>query len=80
LKSVIAAAPITLKSDCRIDAFGFCLYAALLVHALIELKLRRAMAARSIAALPLYPEERPCSNGLPGPRAARTTLTKRRHP
>jgi transposase len=60
LKSVIAAAPITLKSDCRIDAFGFCLYAALLVHALIELKLRRAMAARSIAALPLYPEERPC--------------------
>jgi len=33
-KGVIAACPVELKSDYRIDAFGFCLYVALLVHAL----------------------------------------------
>ena len=66
-KGVIAAAPIMLKSDCRIDAFGFCLYVALLVHALVERELRRAMAARRIKALPLYPEDRDCQ----APTAAR---------
>jgi transposase len=40
-KGVIAASPLELKSDYRIDAFGFCLYVALLVHALIERELRR---------------------------------------
>ena len=34
-KGVLEAVPIELKSDYRIDAFGFCLYVALLVHALI---------------------------------------------
>ena len=60
LKGVIDAAPIELKSDTRIDAFGFCLYAALLVHALVELTIRRAMATARIAELPLYPEGRAC--------------------
>lgn len=59
-KGVIEAAPIELKSEYRIDAFGFCLYVALLVHALIERELRRAMAEAGIAQLPLYYEDRAC--------------------
>ena len=66
-KGVIPAAPIMLKSDSRIDAFGFCLYVALLVHALVERELRRAMVAKKITALPLYPEDRGCKT----PTAAR---------
>ena len=31
-KGVIEAAPIMLKSEYRVDAFGFCLYVALLLH------------------------------------------------
>ena len=61
LKNVIDAAPIELKSDTRIDAFAFCLYTALLVHALIERQLRAAMAAAGIDQLPLYHEHRPCT-------------------
>lgn len=67
VKSVIDAAPLQLKSDTRIDAFGFCLYAALLVHALIERELRRAMTAADIDHLPLYHEDRACT----APTAAR---------
>jgi transposase len=67
LKGVIEAAPIELKSDCRIDAFGFCLYVALLVHALIERELRRAMGGAGISQLPLYHEDRACKT----PTAAR---------
>lgn len=67
LKGVIGAAPLTLKSDARLDALGFCLYVALLVHALVERQLRRAMAAKGIASLPLYHEDRACA----APTAAR---------
>lgn len=66
-KGVIEAAPLTLKSDARLDALGFCLYVALLVHALVERELRRAMAAKGIASLPLYYEDRACA----APTAAR---------
>ncbi len=66
-KGVIEAAPLTLKSDTRIDALAFCLYVALLVHALVERELRQAMAAKSITALPLYHENRACA----APTAAR---------
>jgi transposase len=66
-KGVIEAAPVLLKSDARIDALGFCLYVALLVHALVERELRRAMAARGIESLPLYYEDRACKT----PTAAR---------
>ncbi|MGH9069345.1 MAG: IS1634 family transposase [Acidimicrobiales bacterium] len=66
-KGVIEAAPLTLKSDARIDALGLCLYVALLVHALVERELRRAMAARGIPHLPLYYEDRACA----APTAAR---------
>ena len=61
-KGVIEAVPVELKSDCRIDAFAFCLYTALLVHALIERELRRAMAAAGISELPLYYEDRACKS------------------
>jgi transposase len=66
-KGVIEAAPILLKSDYRIDALGFCLYVALLVHALIERELRQAMAEAGIVELPLYHEDRSCKT----PTAAR---------
>lgn len=67
LKGVLDAAPIELNSDRRIDALAFCLYAALLVHALIERQLRVAMADAGIDQLPLYHEQRPCTT----PTAAR---------
>lgn len=66
-KGVIPAAPLMLKNDSRIDAFGLCLYVALLVHALVERQLRQAMTAKKIVALPLYPEDRDCN----APTAAR---------
>ncbi|MCU4187346.1 hypothetical protein K6U06_23490 [Acidiferrimicrobium sp. IK] len=66
-KGVIEAAPLQLKSGYRIDAFGFCLYAALLVHALIERELRNGMAAAGITELPVYHEDRACKS----PTAAR---------
>lgn len=66
-KGVLEAVPVQLKSDSRIDALGFCLYAALLTHALIERELRRAMAAAGIVDLPLYYEDRACT----APTAAR---------
>ena len=58
---------MVLKSDCRIDALGFCLYVALLVHALIERELRQAMAEAGITELPLHCEDRACKT----PTAAR---------
>ena len=66
-KGVIEAAPLTLESDARLDALAFCLYVTLLVHALVERDLRRAMAAKGIASLPMYHEGRRCA----APTAAR---------
>ena len=60
-KSVLGATPVQLKNDTRIDALGFCLYTALLAHALIERQIRRAMASTGIRQLPLYHEDRPCT-------------------
>ncbi len=56
-----------MNSDTRIDALGFCLYVALVVHALAERELRQAMAAKGLPALPLYHEDRACA----APTAAR---------
>ena len=61
LKGVIDAAPIQLNSDTRIDAFAFCLYTALLVHALIQRQLRQGMNTAGIDHLPLYHEDRACT-------------------
>ena len=58
-KSVLRAAPVHLTSPERIDALTFCLYTALLVHALLERQLRRAVADAGLQALPLYRENRP---------------------
>jgi len=61
LKSVRAVAPMMLKSVTRIEALLFVYFLALLLDALIERELRRAMKAAGIRSLPLYPEDRECS-------------------
>jgi len=60
LKNVEAATPMYLKSISRIEAVLALHFVALLVHALLEREVRRAMARRGIAELPLYPEDRDC--------------------
>jgi transposase len=60
LKNVEAATPIYLKSVSRIEALLFVLFVALLVHALIERQIRKAMNTHHIREIALYPEERPC--------------------
>jgi transposase len=60
LKSVHDIAPVFLKNEGRIEALFFVYFLALLVQAIIERELRRAMRRRRIRELPLYPEERLC--------------------
>lgn len=60
LKTVRAVAPMLLKSVTRIEALLLLYFIALLVDALIERELRRAMKTAKIESLPLYPEERLC--------------------
>ena len=57
-KTVLRAVPVHLTNPERIDALSFCLYAALLVHALLERQLRRAATAAGLPPLPLYHENR----------------------
>jgi transposase len=57
-KSVFEIAPILLKNEARVEAFFLLFFLGLLVQALIERELRRAMARERIESLPLYPEER----------------------
>jgi transposase len=59
LKSVHEIAPVFLKNEGRIEAFFLIYFLALLVQALVERELRRAMVEKGIERLPLYPEERP---------------------
>ena len=62
IKTVHEIAPVFLKDEGRIEAL-FTLYAiALLVQALIERELRRAMARDGIHELPIYPEQRQCAH------------------
>jgi transposase len=60
LKTVRAVAPVFLKSATRIEALLLLYFLALLLDALIERQLRRAMQAAKLPSLPLYPEERRC--------------------
>ncbi|MFQ5473614.1 MAG: IS1634 family transposase, partial [Dehalococcoidia bacterium] len=60
LKSQFDVAPVFLKSVHRIVAFLTLYYLALLIQALLERELRRAMKEERIASLPLYHEERKC--------------------
>jgi transposase len=57
-KTVMEIAPVLLKNEGRIEALFFLYFTALLVRALIERELRRAMEREGIEELPLYPEER----------------------
>lgn len=59
-KSVYEIAPVLLKNEGRIEALFFVYFLALLLQALIEREVRRAMARAGIRELPLYPEEREC--------------------
>jgi transposase len=57
-KSVFEIAPVLLKNEGRVEALFFVYFLALLVQALIERELRRAMQRQGVDSLPLYPEER----------------------
>lgn len=67
LKGEQLVAPVFLQDPARIEALMTCHFIALLLHALMELEVRRAMARRGIPALALYPEDR----ASPAPSAAR---------
>jgi transposase len=60
LKTWQELTPVLLKKDERVVAYLHMHVMALMVATLIERQLRRAMKHRSIATLPLYPENRPC--------------------
>jgi transposase len=60
LKTVEAVTPVWLKKVTRIEALLFLYFCSLLVQALLERELRRAMAAAGLDQLPLYPEARAC--------------------
>ncbi|MEK7731323.1 MAG: IS1634 family transposase [Planctomycetota bacterium] len=60
LKTDFEVAPVYLKTRRRIEALMCVYFFALLVQALVERELRRAMDKDGIEDLPLYPEGRPC--------------------
>jgi transposase len=60
LKGTQLVAPVFLKDPVRIEALLLCQFVALLVHALIERHIRRAMEATGTEMVALYPEERAC--------------------
>jgi transposase len=62
LKGDQLVAPMFLHDPARIEGLMTCHFIALLVHALVELEIRRAMAARGIKKIPLYPEHRACAS------------------
>jgi len=53
-------APVYLKEASRIQALLCVYFFALLVEALLEREVRRAMERSGMKDLPLYPESRPC--------------------
>jgi transposase len=60
MKTDFVVAPVYLKETSRIQALLCVYFLVLLVEALLERELRRAMAAKEIEGLPLYPEGRAC--------------------
>lgn len=58
LKSVLQAAPVTLKSPSRIEGLACCEFIALLCQCLIERELRAAMTREGVTELALYHEAR----------------------
>ena len=61
LKGDQLVAPMFLHDPARIEGLMTCHFIALMVQALVERDIRRAMASTNLAELPLYPEERGCS-------------------
>lgn len=61
LKSTQQANPLLLHNPARIEALFCCHYLALLTGALIERKIRAAMANAGTSHIPLYPELRACT-------------------
>ncbi len=59
-KTVHEIAPVFLKNEGRIEALFFLYFIALLVQALIERQLRKAMKREQFEELSLYPEARRC--------------------
>lgn len=62
LKGDQLVAPMFLHDPARIEGLMTCHFVALLIHALVELEIRRTMAARGLKKIPLYPEQRACSS------------------
>jgi len=62
LKGGQLVAPMFLHDPARIERLMTCQFIALVVHALVELDIRRAMPARGLKKTPLYPEQRACSS------------------
>ena len=60
LKSVLEVAPIYLKTPERIEALLFLYYLALIIYALIERDMQKAMKNAGIKSIPIYPEQREC--------------------
>jgi transposase len=60
MKTDFVVAPVYLKEASRIQAMLCAYFFVLLVEALLERELRRAMAAKGIEGLPLYSEGRAC--------------------
>jgi hypothetical protein len=61
LKGPQAVAPMFLHDPARIEGPMTCHFIAMLVQALVEREIRRAMASHGLKELPLYPEGRGCS-------------------
>jgi transposase len=60
MKTEFVVAPVYLKEASRIQALLCVYFFVLLAESLLERELRRAMAAKEIESLPLYPEGRAC--------------------
>ncbi|MFH1395220.1 MAG: IS1634 family transposase, partial [Candidatus Omnitrophota bacterium] len=60
LKSVLEVAPVYLKTPERIEALLFLYYVALIIYALIERDMQKALKKAGIKSIPIYPEQREC--------------------
>ena len=60
LKTDFAVAPVYLKKVTRVQALLTIYFFVLLIQALLERELRRAMERAGVKSLPIYPEGRPC--------------------
>jgi len=60
LKSVLAVAPMRLKTPERIEALLFLYYLALMIYGLLERNMRAAMKKNGVRSIPIYPENREC--------------------